>query len=282
MTTAHNYSASATDRPAFSKANLGLAQGLSQPQSSRVESSTERPAALGETEEAMRKLANPNQGLLELGLAKSMDELIDDNSLSGAGKTIKNLKTFFSGVTDSSSGIFTQLTNLTSIGLKKAFSGRSKPLTWGILIGGVLAGLSALKDLINASKNWTSKERFDLGKPAFLQTINAVLKGGLSVGLLAPFMKWKNPFARNVHGKEEVKVKLIVGAALATFLIDLTMSIASGTSRLNKIPIFGGLLEGIFKPIYGGIDYISRTENTPQNAAGQPAANPLAALGGLT
>lgn len=226
--------------------------------------------------DAMRKLADPQRGILDQTLSRNSAELIDENAISGLGKGLENTKSFFTGIFDSSTGVFSQLLGVASLGFKKAFSGKSKVLTWAMLGGGVLAGLAALKDFINAFKNWTSKERFDAGKPALIQTINAFLKAGLSAGLLAPFLKTKSPFEKEEHGKKEVKVKLLAGAILAPLLLDISMNIASGSSRLNRIPIFGDLLSGIFGPIYKGLDYMSRSEPTPN----QGPPNPLAALGG--
>ncbi len=88
---------------------------------------------------------------------------------------------------------------------------------------------------------------------------------------MAPFIGKKNIFSEEVDGHSVVKVKSIVGAALAPFLLSTMISLGEGVSILRKIPLVGRSLQEIFDGVFGGIHALTvPSETNPHARPGTP------------
>lgn len=144
-------------------------------------------------------------------------------------------------------------------------------------LGSVYAGVLSLKNVIKTFKTF-SDPKSSGPIPWLAYGLQSILEGGLAVGLAAPFLKIKSPFAKIINGKEVVQLKTIMAATFAPVILSLAIGIAQNNSAFTKIPLVGKPLQEIASSVAEGLKQVS-SNTGDQNGAGQ-AQPQLPNLGG--
>ncbi|MEY3370933.1 MAG: hypothetical protein RLZZ361_1603 [Cyanobacteriota bacterium] len=143
-------------------------------------------------------------------------------------------------------------------------------------LGSIYTGVRSLKNLVKTVGSFSDPKSDPVSWLVY--GLQSLLEGGLALGLAAPFLNIKNPFAKIINGKEVVQLKTIAGAALAPILLSIFIGMAKNNSVVNRIPLIGNPLKEISTSIAEGLRRIS-TNTGDQNGAGQ-AQPQLPNLGG--
>lgn len=207
----------------------------------------------------------PKTSLMQSDLEGLLDERTVGAARGVADKVTEGVKT----ATTAAGSIFSSLGDITKIGLNKTASSPAwvTGLSGGI---GLIAGIKAVKNLLNSAATFIQPMR-DPNLGWLPHTLIGLLQGGLCFGLTAPFFGRHNLFTEHIDGKPVVRIKTLVGATLAPFMLGVFMNLAKGVSRVRKIPFIGPPLEDICKTIFGASREITvATESNPQ--AGAPGA----------
>jgi hypothetical protein len=123
-------------------------------------------------------------------------------------------------------------------------------------LGGIYTGLASIKNVFKMIGSFTDPK----SEPAvswILYGLQSILEGGLAMGLLAPFINMKNPFAKIINGKEVVQYKTLAGGLLAPIFVSTYIAMAKNNSFLNRLPIFGKPLKEIVNSLSKGLKHIS-------------------------
>ncbi len=199
-------------------------------------------------------------------------DLMNPEIIDKAKDWTERITDFFKLASDAAGKVFSQLGDITNIGINKT---ASSPMlvTVGAAGVGLVAGLKAVKNIIHGvSVAIDSKKDTKLGWLPY--ELLGILQGGLFFGLMSPFFGKRNFLTEFQDGKPVVKMKSITGLALACLGFSGAMNLAkgAGNSLLAKIPIIGPLLQQIFETIFGAQREV--TVATPGSTAGAEQAVP--------
>jgi hypothetical protein len=204
-------------------------------------------------------------------------DLINDNNkiVGNVQKGTNFIKELFG---DSSTALGKIFGSFGSLGTQAVGSLASKPtLTTSVAgLGSIYTGVRSLKNLVKTVSSFSDPKSDPVSWLVY--GLQSVLEGGLTLGLAAPFLNIKNPFAKIINGKEVVQLKTIAGAALAPMLLSIFIGMAKNDSVVNRLPLIGKPLKEISASVTEGLRHIS-TNTGDQNGAGQ-APPQLPNLGG--
>ncbi len=226
----------------------------------------------GQTTSTIVIPAKPN--LKALSLESDYQEFFrDDNRIVNRVQNGTDLATKL--FTDAYNAIGKILGSVSSFGVQSIenLPLKSNLMTIGAGFGGIYAGLLSIKNLVKTVSSFTDPK--SAGPiPWLIYGLQSVLEGGLAIGLTAPFLNMRNPFAKVINGKEIVQFKTLVAAALTPILLSRVIEIVKNNSIATRIPLIGRPLKEIFGTVFEGIKHIS-TNTGDQNTAGQaPPAIP--------
>ncbi len=181
-------------------------------------------------------------------MRKDFTELVQGSNLANhltkgtavAGGFVKQAK-------EASGDIFQHLGSLGKNLAQQATT--NKTATTGIAaLGALYAGILSIRNLLNGVEKFTNPKA-DERISWVVYTLQALLQGGLALGLAAPFLGMKSLFNQVINGQNIVQMRLIVGAVLAPMLLGIAMKITQGVSILNKLPFIGHPIEQIFQTV---------------------------------
>ena len=93
-----------------------------------------------------------------------------------------------------------------------------------------------------------------------LSGLQALLQGGVAVGLAAPFIGkgHKSPFIKSVNGENVVQVKALLGGVFASVLLWAFNALSENRMPvISKIPVLNKLAGGIAQDLKGGIQHVT-------------------------
>lgn len=195
---------------------------------------------------------NPYIDLVQRWLGKAGD------GLNSAGSAIK--------------GILASLSGISNVAIRKS---TSNPTATTVIAGGgsVIAGLLSFRSLINTIKNFGDPKTGSY----VLSGLQAIIQGGVAVGLGAPFIGKgeKSPFIKRIDGEDVVEVKAILGGVGASLLLSAFRALSEDRLPIiSKIPGIKTLAGGIAKDIDSGIRTLTSGEQITQNGIGGGANQP--------
>lgn len=201
-----------------------------------------------------------------------LDELMKPEIIDKAQDWTEKITDFFKMTGDSAGKVFSQVGDITNVGLNKT-AGNPMLVTVGAAAIGVVAGLKAVKNIIHGIKIALDPK----GDPKLgwlPHELLGILQGGLFFGLTSSFFGKRNFLTEFQDGKPVVKIKSLVGVGAASLALSIAMSLAKGTSVLHKIPLIGPALQQISEAIFGAATELTVPTDKNANAehgAGAPA-----------
>jgi hypothetical protein len=214
-----------------------------------------------------------------IGLEDDYQELVNQNGrlVSSIQKGTDLVGALFG---DSSIAVGKMFGSLGSLTNKTFETLSSKPslATAAIGFGGLYTGVRAIKNFVKTLQS-IADPKSSPAVPWIIYGLQSILEGGLTLGLAAPLLNIKNPFAKVINGKEVVQIKTIVGAALAPILMSIYISMAQNSSIINRLPLIGNPLKEIASSVSDGLKHIT-TNTGEQNAMGQAAPQLPPGIGG--
>ncbi len=197
----------------------------------------------------------------------SLDALMNPETIDRAQDLTTRITNLFGTASDSVNKVFSQLGDITNIGINKTASNPTI-VTAGAGLIGIIAGLKAVKNIIHGVKvALNSKEDPKLGW--LPHELLGILQGGLFFGLTSSFFGKRNFLTEFQDGKPVVKVKSIIGVGVAALGLSVLMSLAKGISVFRKIPFIGPALQEISETVFGAAKEITvETEKNPNAEAG--------------
>ena len=165
--------------------------------------------------------------------------------------------------------ILSSVGTLSKMGLSKS---STNPLATTAIGGGgaVLAGMFSFKNVLNMFKNFADPKSGSW----VLSGLQALLQGGVAVGLAAPFLGKgdKSPFIKNINGENVVQVKALLGGVFASVLLWAFNALSENRMPvISKIPIINKLAGGIAQDIKGGIQHVTTGQEITQGDIGAGA-----------
>ncbi len=115
-------------------------------------------------------------------------------------------------------------------------------------LGAVYAGILSIQNLVSGVEKF-SNPKADENVSWVVYGLQALLQGGLALGLAAPFLGMKSLFNQVINGQNIVQMRLIMGAVLAPVMLGIGIKVAQGVSILNKLPFIGQPLGQIFRTV---------------------------------
>ncbi len=212
--------------------------------------------------------ASPRLGRRQKFSEYGLDDLMHAETIDKARGWTQKITELFNTIGKSSSQIFSQLGDITNVGINKT---ASSPLlvTGGAAVIGLGAGLKAIKNILHGVKVGMNP-KIDPKLGWLPHEGLGILQGGLSFGLLATFLGKKNLFTEIEDGKPVVKVKSLVAALLACVGVSSAMGLAQGVSVLRKIPFIGAALQEIFETLFGAAKEVTVPIEENANPHGAP------------
>lgn len=166
------------------------------------------------------------------------------------------------------STIFSRLGEITGVSLDKA-AANPAAVTAIAGIGGLIAGIKAIKNITKgASIAFNPMKDPKLGWLPY--ELLGILQGGLFFGLTSTFFGKHNLFTEQINGRPVVRIKTLLGATLAPFVLGIFMTLAQGRSVLRNIPLIGPALQDISETIFGAaksVTVATEQNNNPMNPA---------------
>lgn len=148
---------------------------------------------------------------------------------------------------EASTDIFEHIGSLGKNLAQKATTNKTATTTIAAL-GAVYAGILSIKNLVSGVEKF-SNPKADENVSWVVYGLQALLQGGLALGLAAPFLGMKSLFNQVINGQNIVQMRLIIGAILAPMLLGIGIKVAQGVSILNKLPFIGQPLGQIFRTV---------------------------------
>lgn len=203
--------------------------------------------------------------------------VFDDAVAQKVNKVLGPAKELASNAKEATLGLGTDTATVAFNFIKKLFTDMSpeitKTRTWIFGLGGVVASYSTLKSVIKGIKIFYGKRKDDFS--SLVYGFDALLTGGLALGLISPFFKnLRNPFAKVIDGKLQVAPFRLAGALVATLAFKVLINVAQGSSIINKLlKIVGVDPQEIIKPAFDGVNWLADANNNP-NFPGAGRGNP--------
>lgn len=192
----------------------------------------------------------------------SLPELMSDSVIEKTQNITNQVSDSLKTASSTISTIFSRLGEITGVGLDTAASNPAAVTTLAG-IGGLIAGVKALRNISKSASigiNPMKDPKLGWLPYAFL----GILQGGLFFGLTSTFFGKHNLFTEQIDGRPVVRIKTLLGAALAPFILGIFITLAQGRSALRNIPLLGPALEDICKTVFGAAKSI--TVGTEENS----------------
>ena len=162
--------------------------------------------------------------------------------------------------------IIGSLGGISNVAIRKS---TSNPTATTVIAGGgsAIAGLLSFRSLINTFKHFTDPKTGSW----VLSGLQAIIQGGVAVGLGAPFFGKgeKSPFIKRIDGEDVVEVKAILGGVGASLLLSAFTALSEERLPIiSKLPIINKLAGGIAKDLNNGIKTLTSGEQITQNGIG--------------
>jgi hypothetical protein len=162
--------------------------------------------------------------------------------------------------------ILGSLGSISNVAIRKS---TSNPTATTVIAGGgsAIAGLLSFRSLINTFKHFTDPKTGSW----VLSGLQAIIQGGVAVGLGAPFFGKgeKSPFIKRIDGEDVVEVKAILGGVGASLLLSaLTALSQDRLPIISKLPFINKLAGGIAKDLSNGIKTLTSGEQITQEGIG--------------
>lgn len=151
----------------------------------------------------------------------------------------------------------------------ESFSVKPKVATTAIGLTALYAGINSIKNIFKTISSF-SDPKSSPAVPWVVHGLQGILEGGLSIGLAAPFLNIKNPFAKVINNKEVVQIKTLVAATAVPVILSEIIKMAQNNSLVLRIPLFGPIIKDITEMVFGFLKHIT-TNTGEQNAMGQAA-----------
>lgn len=205
---------------------------------------------------------------------RGLDELMNPATIDKAQDWTQKITGWVKLAGGSVSQVFSQLGDITNLGINKT---ASNPLVVTIAAAGLglVMGLKSLKNITHGIKVAVDpKADHKLGW--IPHEILGLLQGGLFFGLTSSFFGKRNFLTEFQDGKPVVKINSIIGLALACLGFGSAMNLAKGpgNSVLAKIPFIGPALQQIFEVIFGAAKELTVPTESNPNAAEHGAGMP--------
>ncbi len=201
-----------------------------------------------------------------------LDDLMHPETIDKAKDWTEKITDFFKIAGDATNKVFSQLGDITNVGINKTAS-NPMIVTAGAAIVGLIAGLKAVKNILHGIK--VAMDPKSDPKLGWLpHEILGILQGGLFFGLTSSFFGKRNFLTEFQNGKPVVKVKSIIGVGVAALGLSVAMALAKSTSVFRKVPLIGPAMQEISETVFGAAKEVTVPTEDNQNAAGHGAALP--------